>query len=249
MSFANSQLISHQNITRKQAEQYVDSILSRGTTYVNQIDDYVQKHGVTQMRQSGNVDKTGLTGVADGHTKYGWLFQGKDVFYSYIGAFPTDLEPPPLCKKNAPQDKAMDSFECTSAISLFKQCHLFIFNHSRDLLVVQPLHIPQPDFIDGKPACFDVYGMAPAKVVSDAMLIVIGYNDSRWVCQNGPLCAGNIPKAREPEQLYKTTFLVRFNKDMNGQLVLQQDDVCMPPLNKYNTIASARKALKLAGCK
>ena len=114
-------------------------------------------------------------------------------------------------------------------------------------MAVQPLYIPQPDFIKAKPGCFDVYAMAPAKVVKDGMLIVAGYYDSRWTCDSGWYCASNSPAA-SPDPLYKTNFLVRFSEDDQGQLTLTQDDKCMPLLNNYDTIAKARRALEKNGC-
>ena len=210
-----------------------------------EIEKYVEKNGASSKRFDGSIDKPGLTAVTS-RTEYKWKFKNTE-FLSYVSAFRTNLTPPPSCRPGVPFAQAMDGAECEHAITAFVQCHLFLISSSKRLVAVQPLYIPQPDFIEAKPSCFDVYAMAPAKVVNDGMLIVAGYYDSRWTCNSGWYCASNSPAA-SPDPLYKTTFLVRFSEDDQGQLTLSQDDKCMPLLNNYDTIAKARHALKKNGC-
>lgn len=247
-STAQAQLVLHKETSPKQAKQYIRSILSRDAHYFKQLDSYVETHGAVYESDHGSKSLPGLTAVADGHTEYAWEFRGGDIFYSYIKAFRTDTKPPPLCSPDAPAERRLDIYECDSAIDKFVQCHLFIFDVDRKLVEVQPLAIPQPDYIEAKPSCYDVHAMAPAKVVKDGMLIVASYYDSRWTCQFGQFCASGDPLSF-PEPLYKTTFLVRFDKDAEGKLILKQDDSCLGSLNNFSTIASARRALQKSGCK
>lgn len=247
-SAAQAQLVLHKETSPKQAEQYIRSILSREAHYFKQLDNYVETHGAVYESRLGSKSVPGLTAVADGHTEYAWDFRGSDIFYSYIKAFRTDINPPPLCSSDVPADKRLVIYECDSAIRQFVQCHLFIFDVHRKLVAAQPLVIPQPAYIEAKPSCYDVHAMAPAKVVKDGMLIVASYYDSRWTCNFGQFCASGDPLSF-PDPLYKTTFLVRFDKDAEGKLILKQDDKCLESLNNYSTIASARRALKKSGCK
>lgn len=236
-----AQITLERSVSPRQAELYVRSIP------LGEINAYVQQHGAPYVYDDGRVSQTGLT-AATSQTEYAWKFEGLDFFYSYIKAFRPDVTPPPLCRVDAPYDKALIESDCINATVSFVQCHLFIFDVNRKLIAVQPLTIPQPDYIEAKPSCFDVHAIAPAQVVKDGMLIVVSYYDSRWTCNAGQYCASNNPAAF-PDPLYKTTFLVRFDKDAEGKLVLSQDDSCLGSLNNYATIASARKALKKAGCK
>lgn len=240
-SSVQAQLILEKSVSPRQAEQYVRSIP------LDERNAYVQNHGAPYVYEEGDVSQTGLTAVTS-QTEYAWRFKEHDIFYSYVKAFRTDLIPPPRCSPDVLPDQALDYYECRSAIRAFVQCHLFVFDVNRKLIAVQPLKIPQPDYIEAKPSCFDVHAMAPAQVVKDGMLIVASYYDSRWTCNAGQYCASNNPAAF-PDSLYKTTFLVRFDKDAEGKLVLSQDDSCLGRLNSYSTIGSARKALKKAGCK
>ena len=234
-----AQLSLKQDPSPRQAEKFIKSVPT------NEFDIYVQKFGVTETNENGVTNTTGLTAVVS-QTEYKWKFKNTD-FYSYVKAFRTNLTPPPLCDRSLPFEIYLGGMHCSRAISNFVQCHLFLLSPSQKLIAVQPLYIPQPDFIEAKPSCFDVYAIAPAKVVKDGMLIVAGYYDSRWTCNSGWYCASNSPAA-SPDPLYKTTFLVRFSEDDQGQLTLSQDDKCMPPLNKYDTIAKARNALREKGC-
>ncbi|MGJ7581818.1 hypothetical protein ACSFA3_16670 [Variovorax sp. RHLX14] len=238
-SNALAELTLQRGTSPRKAEEFIRSV-SR-----SEFDSYVESHGAVEILKDGYVSKTGLTAVTS-QTEYKWSFQNTE-FFSYIKAFRTDLVAPPSCRENVQYSNAMDREECQSAISMFRQCHLFIVSLLRKLVAVQPLKIPQPDFIEAKPGCFDVYAMAPSKVVKDGMLIVVGYYDSRWTCNSGWYCASDSPAA-SPDPLYKTTFLVRFSEDAEGKLVLSQDDKCLPPLNPYDTIAKARHALKENGC-
>lgn len=238
---AQAQITPENSVTPGQAELYVRSIP------LGEINAYVQQHGAPYVYDDGRVSQTGLT-AATSQTEYAWRFRGQDVFYSYIEAFRPDVDPPPLCRADAPSDKALTESDCVVSTRAFVQCHLFIFDVNRNLVAVQPLTIPQPDYIEAKPSCFDVHAIAPAQVVKDGMLIVASYYDSRWTCNAGQYCASNSPAAF-PDPLYKTTFLVRFDKDAEGKMVLSQDDSCLGSLNNYSTIAGARKALKKAGCK
>lgn len=247
-SAAQAQLVLHKETSPKQAEQYIRSILSREAHYFKQLDSYVETYGAVYESRHGSKSLPGLTAVADGHTEYAWEFRGNDIFYSYIKAFRSDITPPPLCSPDAPADKRLYASDCAQAVVNFVQCHLFIFDVDRKLVAVQPLVIPQPDYIEAKPSCFDVHAMAPAKVVKDGMLIVASYFDSRWTCDFGQFCASGDPLSF-PDPLYKTTFLVRFDKDAEGKLILKQDDSCLGSLNNFSTIASARRALQKSGCK
>ncbi len=215
------------------------------STAKSEFDFYVQTHGTTYFDDTGQPYNTGLTGV-NSQTEYKWRYKNT-VLYSYVSSFRTNLTPPPLCDRNLPFKNYLGGADCSVAISSFLQCHLFLISTSKKLISVQPLYIPQPDFIEAKPSCFDVYAMAPAKVVKDGMLIVAGYYDSRWTCNSGWYCASNSPAA-SPDPLYKTTFLIRFSQDDQGQLTLSQDEKCMPLLNQFDTIAKARRALKDNGC-
>ena len=235
----HAQLMLKQEISSRQAEAFVKSVPAA------EFDKYVDKYGATEVDKNGRIDKTGLTAVSS-QTEYKWAFKNTE-FYSHAKAFRTNLAPPPLCEKDLPFKVYLGGMQCEKAIRSFVQCHLFLINPSKRLIAVQPLYIPQPDFIEAKPSCFDIYAMAPAQVVKDGMLIVAGYYDSRWICNSGWYCASDSPAA-SPDPLYKTTFLVRFGEDVNGKVVLSQDDKCLPPLNSYDTIATARRALKENGC-
>ena len=232
------QLLLDKATSQGHAEAFIKSVPT------SEFDNYVQEFGANETNENGSIDKAGLTAVSS-TTEYKWTLENK-TFYSYIKAFRTDLSLPPVCLSSS-GEVALWRTGCSRAVSHFVQCHLFIISPSKKLIAVQPLYIPQPNFIEAKPACFDVYAMAPAKFVKDGMLIVAGYYDSRWTCNSGWYCASNSPAA-SPDPLYKTTFLVRFSADEKGQLTLSQDDKCMPPLNPYDTIAKARGALKKNGC-
>lgn len=234
-----AQLLSVNAISQEHAEAFIKSVPT------SEFDKYVQEFGANEINENGSIDKAGLTAVSS-TTEYKWTLENK-TFYSYVKAFRTDLSLPPVCLSSSGEVASWRT-GCSRAVSQFVQCHLFIISSSKKLLVVQPLYIPQPDFIEAKPACFDVYAMAPAKVVKDGMLIVAGYYDSRWTCNSGWYCASNSPVA-SPDPLYKTTFLIRFSEDEKGQLILSQDDKCMPLLNPYDTIDKARAVLKKNGCR
>lgn len=238
-AFADLSIVKR--VTPRMAEDYIQSIPEAEWT------DYVKQHGVSYTYDGGYVSSPSLTGAAStDRSRFAWSYHDQ-IFYTDISAFRSDNTPSPLCQPNAPQDKALDSMECETVLHQFKECHLFLFNVDRKLIGVQPLHIPQPDYIDAKPSCYEVHAVAPAQVVPDAMLIVISYNDSRWTCNaSGPSCYTGNP-LYDPDPLYKTTFLIRFSTDESGKIVTRHDDTCLPPLNKYATIASARKALKQAG--
>ena len=231
---SHARLILQSTVSTRNSVDFVRSVNP------SEFQKYIDSYGSTEVRKNGRVDKPGLTAVAS-RTEYRWSFEST-VFYSYIKAFRTDLAPPSRCQETNQDSGTMNDDECEAAVSMFRQCHLFLLSTSRKLIAVQPMHIPQPVFIEGKPGCFDVYAMAPAKVVKNGMLIVAGYHDSRWICNSGWYCASDSPVA-SPDPLYKTTFLVRFSKDAGGNLILRQDDECLPPLNNYDTIASARRAL------
>jgi hypothetical protein len=238
---AHAQLLIENSISSKQAEQYIKTVPQ------SELDFYESSRGSIHISED-NSEKAYLSkGFGFGQTKFAWRFNGK-VFYTSISNYRSNLEPPKSCSNNNAKEMRLTPTECDHAIQNFLQCHLFIIDTNRKLQAVLPLQIPQPDFIEAKPSCFDVHSMAPAQVVKDGMLIVMGYYDSRWTCWNGQACASG-RKESYPDPYYKTTLLVRFEQDADGKLNLSQDDVCMPPLNKYDTIASARKALKLAGCK
>ena len=236
---AQAQLKLQLDVSPRQADLIMRSIPS------SEFEKYIQTYGVNRTREDGSISKTGLTAVTS-QTEYKWKFKNTE-FYSYVKAFRTNLTPPPSCDRSLPFKDYLGGADCSVAISSFRQCHLFLISTLRKLIAVQPLYIPQPDFIKAKPSCFDVYAMAPAKVVKDSMLIVAGYYDSRWTCDSGWYCASNSPAA-SPDPLYKTTFLIRFSQDDRGQLTLSQDEKCMPLLNKFDTIAKARRALKDNGC-
>ncbi|GLS02951.1 hypothetical protein GCM10007860_00940 [Chitiniphilus shinanonensis] len=236
----HAQLTLEQAISPKKAEQYVRAVPR------SELDAYLLKHGAPYSYEDGRTSNVGLT-AATSHTEYAWRFDGKEVFYSYVKAFRSDITPPPACSVDAPADKALRDSECVKSIVNFAECHLFVFDSNRKLVAVQPLNIPQPDYLVAKPSCFDVHAMAPAKVVKNGMLIVASYYDSRWTCMAGQECASDNPAAL-PDPLYKTAFLVRFNKDANGKLILTQDDHCLKPLNNYSTIVRARKALEEMKC-
>ena len=231
------------NLISEKSAQNARSFLR--STPTSELEKYIQENGAPRKRFDDSIDKPALTAVTS-RTEYKWAFKNIE-FFSFISAFRTNLTPPPSCRTGIPFAQAMDGGQCQSAIIAFVQCHLFLISSSKKLIAVQPLYIPQPDFIEAKPSCFDVYAMAPAQVVKDGMLIVAGYYDSRWTCNSGWYCASNSPAA-SPDPLYKTTFLVRFAEDANGKLVLSQDNKCLPPLNPYDTIAKARRALKENGC-
>ncbi len=235
----HAQLMLEQAISPKKAEQYVRSVPS------SELDAYLLKNGAPYSYEDGRTSSVGLT-AATSHTEYAWRLDGQ-IFYSYVKAFRSDTTPPPACSVDAPSDKALRDSECVKSIVNFAECHLFVFDENRKLVAVQPLKIPQPDYIVAKPSCFDVHAMAPAKVVKNGMLIVASYYDSRWTCMAGQDCASDSPAAF-PDPMYKTTFLVRFSKDENGKLFLTQDDGCLEPLNDYSTISGARRALEKKGC-
>ncbi|MGJ7581138.1 hypothetical protein ACSFA3_13225 [Variovorax sp. RHLX14] len=237
---ATSQVKIQTETTPQQAEKFIKSVP------LKEFENYVKLNGMPYVGGSNTLDEPGLTAVTS-QTEYRWSFKNNN-FFSYVKAFRTDLTPPPICVDSSSGKLEMWKIGCRQAIYQLLQCHLFIVSPLRKLVAVQPLNIPQPNFIEAKPACFDVYAMAPAKVVEDGMLIIVGYYDSRWTCNSGWYCASDSPAA-SPDPLYKTTFLVRFSEDEKGRLVLSQDDKCMPPLNSYNTIAEARDALKKNGCR
>jgi len=244
---ANAQLIIEKSVTHLQVKKFIEEIPE-----VEQ-DVYLAEYGAIFINQNGKIDKPGFTNAASPwNAEFAWRFKSTDIFYSTIKAFRTDLIPPKFCKlSKINQDNILRNLddECLQAIENYTQCHLFIFGLKHQLRNVLPLVIPQADFIIGKTGCFDVHAMAPAQVVKDGMLIVIGYSDSRWVCQSsGPICASDSPAAY-PSPYYKTTLLVRFDKDSTGKLLLHQDDSCLGRLNKYATIRAARSALNKSGCK
>ncbi len=236
---SNAQLGINKYVTPKQALQYVSPLIQE------QVKPYSFEHSVGYKAPPpvGYVKESTTSGVLS-HTQYAWNFGDgeNDVYYSYIGRFRTDATPPPGCGNG--MERAPGQADCLSAISGHLTCHLFMFDNDRHLIAVQPLNIPQPANMKGKPACYNVLAMAPAAVVKDGMLIVANYHDSTWRCSNGPMCAADIEKP----DLFPITFLVRFAKDAMGKLILSQDTTCLGNPNNFKTIAEARRALKQAKC-
>ena len=239
---AQAQLMPEKSVTPRMADQYVRSIPHA------EWDAYIEKHGATITNEkTKEIDKTGSY-YPFSRSLFAWNFRGEETFYTSIHPLRTDLIPPKNCKIDPSDENFLGYYECESAIRSFKQCQLLIYGVERQLLGVLPLNIPQADFIPGKTGCFEVHAMASAQTVKDAMLIVLGYYDSRWSCfSSGPICVSE-SRAAYPEPYYKTTLLVRFDKDAQGKLVMQQDDSCLGSLNKYTSIGAARAALKKSGC-
>lgn len=238
----HAQLTLERSVSAKLADHYIADMPR------DEVDAYVAGHGVSYAYGDHFVDKPEAGDPTFGQTSFAWRFRNDDVYYTHVFLFRSNAEASPLCKENVPVDQKLDSSSCEGAILNFRQCHLFVMDVNRKVQAVLPIDIPQPDFIEAKPGCFDVHAMAPAQVVKDGLLMVVGYYDSRWICQQpGPQCASG-RKESYPDPYYKTTVLVRFDKDANGKLLLSQDKKCLLPLNKYDTIAGARNALKKGGC-
>ena len=238
---AQAQLILEKSVTPIMADKYVSSIPHA------EWNAYIKKYGaIIKDEITKKIDTTESYYPFD-RSLFAWNFRGNETFYTAIHPLRTDLTPPKGCTINPSDENYLDSYDCGKAIRLFNQCQLLTYGVERQLLGVLPLNIPQADFIPGKTGCFEVHAMAPAQTVKDGMLIVLGYYDSRWICQSGPIC-GSDSRAAYPEPYYKTTLLVRFNKDAQGKLVMQQDDSCLGSLNKYTSIGAARAALKKSGC-
>jgi hypothetical protein len=236
----HAQLILEKSISANQAERYIRTVPQ------SELDLYVTQHGAIHISEDKSEKAYLAKGFGFGQTKFAWRFHD-NVFYTSISNYRSNLEPPVSCTGTSEQ-KTLDSTQCDRAIQNFLQCHLFVIDTNRKLQTVLPLQIPQPKFIEGKPSCFDVHSMAPAQVVKDGMLIIMGYYDSRWTCWAGQACASG-KKESYPDPYYKTALLIRFDKTAKGKLLLSQDNKCLPPLNKYETITSARTALKVANCK
>lgn len=239
---AQAQLFPEKSVMPRLAEKYVLSIPHK------EWGAYIEKHGaVIRNEETKKIDKP-ESYYPFSRSLFAWNFRGHDTFYTSIHPLRTDSTPPKRCKVDPSDENFLGYDQCDRAIDHFVQCHLLIYGVERQLLGVLPLNIPQADFIPGKTGCFEVHAMASAKIVKDGMLIVLGYYDSRWTCTSaGPICVSESPAAY-PNPYYKTTLLVRFDKDDQGKLVMQQDDNCLGSLNNYATINAAMAALKKSGC-
>ena len=233
-----AQLVLYKLITQRDAALYIDKLFKKDGF----IDSYINANGAAWKNEDGTVSLPNR-GVVFGFHEYAWLFREGDIYFSYVTSFRPHADLPPICAENS----VGASYDCKQSVRLFKQCHLFVFDQYQNIAAVQPLVIPQPTFLKTNPSCFSAV-VAPAQVVNDTMLITVSYYDSTWLCTaSGTACYEDIHPL-EPDLLYKTTFLIRFDKDSSGKLVLNQDDTCLGKLNTYATITSARQALKKSNC-
>lgn len=190
----------------------------------------------------------------DATTLYTLKVSGRSYIAAIVAYNPL-LKAEPNCKPN-------DSIDPTGHCDWIAQgaltCHLFLFDaSSRNLESVTPLNITRdprrlpgqkmrsfwhydekhagdPRQIEGWPRCDKVLAVAPAKVVSDALLFTLGYSDS---------AAPADPRNDPPE--FRTTILVLL-RDIQGKLQIIQEDSCFGNPNMLSSVAAARKALR--GC-
>lgn len=186
---------------------------------------------------SANFEKvSGKQGTfAYENSSFAWIFNGKS-FLSNIVSFTPKITQPMNCRTN-PDESASPEDQCRWQRINFSVCHLFLFNNFRNgkeitLGSVTRLNIVRDaEQLFGLPRCESVEAMASAKIISDAMLITLGYIDS-----------GEDDHPQNDPPVYYTTILLRFS-DENGKLKIKQDDSCLGNPNKYKTIAAAHKAL------
>lgn len=239
---STAQLLPEKSVPPSMAEKYILSIPHK------EWGDYIEKHGSTiTSKETKRIDKP-ESYYPFTRSMLAWNFRGNEVFYTSIHPLRTDSTPPKNCKVDPSDESFLGYDQCDMAINHFTQCQLLIYGTKRQLLGVLPLNIAQADFIPGKTGCFEVHAIGSAQIIKDGMLIVLGYYDSRWTCtSSGPACLSDAPAAY-PKPYYKTTLLIRFNKDAQGKLVMHQDDSCLGVLNKHATISTARAVLKKSGC-
>ena len=242
---SHSQLTQEKEISPEKANEFVRSI-SRADLKI-----YFDEHSADFKRSDGSYDMQSFDFFVPGES-YAWNFRGK-TYYSNFQKFRSNLDPSPSCDVSSHQN------DCMEAIRGFNQCHLLIFNSERKLVTAHPLSIAHPKYMIGKPNCNGVLAVAPARQVKDALIVIVGYHDSRGSCktfgdpdilnQLELLCKESSATDAPIDILLKTAILIRFSKDSKGTILLTQDDRCMPRLNKYVTISSARQALVEKGCR
>lgn len=173
-------------------------------------------------------------------------------YLAAIIAYNPLLKAEPHCE---PDDSAIPTGHCRWIAQRALTCHLFLFDpQSRKLESVTPFNITRdprplpgqkmrsfwhydathagdPRQIEGWPRCGNVLAVAPAKVVSDALLLTLGYSDS---------AAPADPRNEPPE--FRTSVLVLLRQNQ-GKLKILQEDSCLGNPNMLNSISAARKAL------
>lgn len=187
----------------------------------------------------------------DATTLYTLRTNGREYLAAIVAYNPL-LKAESHCK---PDDSANPTGHCDWIAQGALTCHLFLFDlQSRQLESVTPLNITRdsrllpgqkmrnfwyydekhagdPRQIEGWPRCDKVLAVAPAKVVSDALLFTLGYSDS---------AAPADPRNEPPE--FRTTVLVLLRQSQ-GKLQIIQEDSCLGNPNMLSSIAAARKTL------
>jgi len=187
----------------------------------------------------------------DATTLYTLRANGREYLAAIIAYNPL-LKAEPHCK---PNDSIDPTGHCEWIAQWALTCHLFLFDpQNRKLESVTPLNITRdprplpgqkmrsfwhydakhagdPRQIEGWPRCDNLLAVAPAKVVSDALLFTLGYSDS---------AAPREARYDPPE--FTTTILVLLRQSQ-GKLQILQEDSCLGNPNMLNSISAARKAL------
>lgn len=244
-SFASqSEFLPHRTISSDEADVLVNSIPKI------ELFNYADEHVVNTL-PNGTTDTTQLYQF-DTVQSHAWTYQKNKTYYTIVQKFRSNTTPSPSCVISQKNN------DCMRAIIEFEQCHLVVFNSEKRFVAAQPIFIQQPRYMIGKPKCYGVIAIASAKPVNDAIILILGYYDSRGFCSSAPnltdghrqflYCQESYAQDAPIDVLAKSAFLIRISKDDAGNLLLSQDDTCMPPLNPYDTIAKARRALRENGC-
>jgi len=191
------------------------------------------------------------TKYKEASTLYTLKANGREYLAAVIAYNPL-LKAESHCK---PNDSLDPTGHCEWIAQRALTCHLFLFDpQSRKLESVTPLNITRdprllpgqkmrsfwyydakhagdPRQIEGWPHCSKVLAVAPAKIVSDALLFTLGYFDS---------AAPADPRSEPPE--FSTTILVLVRENQ-GKLQVIQEDSCLGNPNMLSSISVARKAL------
>lgn len=242
---AQSEFLPHRKISSDEADIFINSIPKM------ELFKYADEH-VGNNLPNGTTDTLQLYRFATAQS-HAWTYQSNNTYYTIVQKFRSDTTPSPSC------DISQKDKECVRAIIEFEQCHLVVFNSEKRFAAAQPISIQQPKHMIGKPKCYGVIAIASAKPINDALIFILGYHDSRGFCSSAPnladghrqfsYCQESYAQDAPIDVLAKSAFLIRISKDEAGNLHLAQDDKCMPPLNPYDTVAKARRALKENGCR
>lgn len=241
---SHSQLLQAKDISQKKADEFIRSMPK------TELEKYFTEHSVDFKRPDGSYDVQSFDFFVPGES-YAWNFRG-EIYYSHFQKFRSNVDPSPSCDISNPQN------DCMEAIRGFNQCHLLIFDSERKLAAAKPLSIAHPKYMIGKPNCDGPVAIAPAIQVKEAFIVILGYHDSRGFCrslvdpeiviQPQLMCRESSAPDAPIDVLFETALLIRIGKDVEGKISLTQDDRCLSRLNRYATVASARKALRERGC-